>query len=62
MEVQTNSKRARDSPIKLSKAKKQTTISNYSLANKDVSESSHSNRFSILDTNDGDENDNEHEI
>ena len=56
------SKRAPDSLIKSSKAKKETTISNYWLANKDVSESSNSNRFSILDTNDGDKNDNEPEI
>ena len=59
MEVPTNSKRARDSPSKSSKAKKQTTISNYWLANKNknVLESSNSNRFSALDTNDDDEND-----
>ena len=55
MEVPTNSKRARDSPSKSSKTKKQTAISNYCLANKDkdVPESSNSNRFSLLDTNDG---------
>ena len=64
MEVPTNSKRARDSPSKSSKAKKQTTISNYWLANKNknVLESSNSNRFSALDTNDDDENDKEPEI
>ena len=64
MEVPTNSKRARDSPSKSSKAKKQTTRSNYWLANKNknVLESSNSNRFSALDTNDDDENDKEPEI
>ena len=51
MEVQTNSKRARDGPIKSSKAKKQSTISNYWHSKQDVCESSDSNRFSILDTN-----------
>ena len=64
MEVPTNSKRARDSPSKSSKAKKQTTICNYWLANKNknVLESSNSNHFSALDTNDDDENDKEPEI
>ena len=55
------SKRIRDSPSKNLKAKKQTTISNYWLA-KDEAESLNSNRFSILDTNDDNDIDNEPKI